>query len=255
MTGLIDTHSHIHFPHFAPDLDSVLERAQAAGVSRQVVVGVNEVDSAASLKFVKHHPQMMRAAVGLHPHDAAAGPAALATIAKLAADPLVVAIGECGLDQFKSKTTRDQQEAALRFQIELANQLEKPLIFHVRNAFADFWRILDDYPGTRGLVHCFSAGVPELEGSLARGLYIALGGIMTFTKDQGQLAAARQVPLAKIILETDCPFLAPPPHRGRRNEPAFLADTLALLAALRQEKPADLAQASTANAFELFGRW
>lgn len=255
MTGLIDTHSHIHFDDFANDLDAVLDRAQAAGVYRQIVVGVDEADSAAALELVRQYPDRLRASVGLHPHDAAAGTSALRKIAKLAEDPLVVAIGECGLDRYKSQTTPQQQEQALRFQIELANSLHKPLVFHVRNAFDDFWRVLDDYPGTKGLVHCFSAGVTELEGSLQRGLYIALGGIMTFTKDEGQLAAARQVPLAKLILETDCPFLAPPPHRGKRNEPAFLADTAAAIAGLRGQKRGDLAQASTTNARDLFGTW
>lgn len=252
---MIDTHSHIHFSDFADDVADVLDRANAAGVNKQIVVGVEAADSAAALELARQYPKVLRAAVGLHPHDADAGQAALAKIAELATDPLVVAIGECGLDQFKSQTSPEDQESTLRFQIELANRLGKPLIFHVRQAFPDFWRILDDYPGTRGLVHCFSAGVAEMEGSLQRGLYIALGGIMTFTKDPDQLTAARQVPPDRILLETDCPFLAPPPHRGHRNEPAFLADTAKIIASLRDEAVADLALSSTTNAKILFGGW
>jgi TatD DNase family protein len=169
----------------------------------------------------------------------------------------VVAIGECGLDSYKSETSPEDQERALRFQIELGLERGLPMIFHVRDAFPEFWSILDDYARdgaqVRGLVHCFSAGVPELEGSLERGLHIALGGIMTFTKEEDQLEAARRVPLDRLVLETDCPFLAPPPHRGKRNEPAYLADTARILAELRDEPLEDLASATTRNAEELFG--
>jgi TatD DNase family protein len=251
---LIDTHSHIHFPDFRPELDAVLERAAAAGVTKQIVVGVNDADSAEAIAVAKAYNHLW-AAVGLHPHDADRGYEALEEIARLAEHESVVAIGECGLDNFKSATTAEDQERALRFQVELGLELKKPLIFHVRDAFPEFWRLIDDYEGEglRGLVHCFSAGVTELEGTLERGLHIALGGIITFTKDPRQLEAARRVPLNRLVLETDSPFLAPPPHRGQRNEPAYLADTARILADLRGEAFEALKFATSRNAEQLFG--
>lgn len=252
---LIDTHSHIHFETFRDDLDAVLERAAQAGVTKQLVVGVNDTDSAEAIAVAKAYEHLW-AAVGLHPHDADRGYEALEEVARLAEHESVRAIGECGLDNYKSETSPEDQERALRFQIELGLERDLPIIFHVRDAFPDLWRIMDDYTREgakiRGLIHCFSAGVPELEGSLERGLHIALGGIMTFTKDENQLEAARRVPLDRLILETDCPFLAPPPHRGKRNEPAFLADTARILADLRGEALEDLSGAATRNTEQLF---
>jgi TatD DNase family protein len=253
---LIDTHSHIHFEAFRDELDDVLERAAEAGVTKQIVVGVNDTDSAEAIAVAKAYEHLW-ASVGLHPHDADRGYEALEQIAELAGHESVVAIGECGLDNYKSETSPEDQERALRFQIELALERRLPMILHIRDAFPDLWRILDDYARegghVRGLVHCFSAGVPELDGSLERGLSIALGGIMTFTKNEHQLEAARRVPLDRLVLETDCPFLAPPPHRGKRNEPAYLVDTARILAELRDEPLEDLASATTRNAEALFG--
>jgi TatD DNase family protein len=249
---LIDTHSHIHLDNFDTDLADVLDRAQAAGVAKMLCVGVNDDDSARAIALAKQHPDTLRATVGLHPHDADRGQSALKQLAKLAAHPIVVAIGECGLDQFKSTTSPAEQELALRFQIELAHTHDLPMVFHVRNAFGDFWRILADYPGTRGVVHSFTAGPLELAAALEHGLCIALNGILTFTKDPVQLEAARQVPLDRLILETDCPFLAPVPMRGRRNEPAYIAHTAEFLANLRGESLEDLSNATAKNAETLF---
>jgi len=131
----------------------------------------------------------------------------------------VVAIGECGLDYYRRRTSPEVQEKALRFQLELAGELSLPLSFHVRDAFPDFWAILYDYPTARGVLHCFTAGPDELRAALDHGLYVALNGIMTFTKEEYQLEAARQLPLDRLLLETDSPYLAPAPVRGRRNDP------------------------------------
>jgi TatD DNase family protein len=248
---LIDTHSHIHFDEFAGDLDEILERAHARGVDKMLCVGVNDTDSAQAVAVARAF-QNLYSTVGLHPHDADRGYEALEEIARLADFESVVGIGECGLDYFKSETTKDEQERALRFQIELALAKDLPLVFHVRDAFSDFWRITDDYPEARGVVHCFTAGVPELEGSLSRGFYIALNGIMTFTKDPRQLDAARQVPLDRLVLETDCPFLTPVPFRGSRNEPSNIAITAEFLANLRGVALEDLSGQTTLNAERLF---
>ncbi len=249
---LVDTHAHIHFGEFRSELDDVLERAHEAGVDKLICVGVNETDSAQAVAVATAYENVW-ASVGLHPHDADHGYIALEEISELAQLEPVVAIGECGLDQYKSETSLDEQERALRYQIELAADRNLPMIFHVRNAFPDFWRILDDYQGVRGVVHSFTAGIPELEGSLERGLHIALNGIMTFTKDERQLEAAKRLPQDRLLLETDCPFLAPVPMRGRRNEPAYISYTAKFLADLRGESEVHIARSSTANAERLFG--
>jgi TatD DNase family protein len=251
---LIDTHAHIHFDEFRADLDDVLIRAAAADVGKIITVGCNETDSAQAVTVAKSYEHVW-AAVGLHPHDADRGFEALEEVARLSGFDKVIAIGECGLDNFRSETTIDDQERALRFQIELGLERNLPMIFHVRDAFPQFFSVLDEYKGqgVRGLVHCFSAGVPELEGSLKRGLYVALNGIMTFTKNPAQLEAAKQVPADRLVLETDCPFLAPSPARGKRNEPANIAHTAKFLAELRREPLEDLISTTTANAQKLFG--
>lgn len=251
---LIDTHAHVHFQEFREDLDEVLERAHQAGVEKMIVVGCNETDSGEAIAVARAYEPIW-ASVGLHPHDADRGYEALEEVDRLARLDKVVAIGECGLDNFRSETSPEDQERALRFQIELGLELGLPMIFHVRDAFPQFFSILDEYEGegVRGLVHCFTAGVPELEGALERGLYIALNGIMTFTKDHKQHDAAKQVPLDRLVLETDCPFLAPTPMRGKRNEPANLAYTAKFLAELRGESLEDLEHATTTNAEKLFG--
>jgi len=251
---LIDTHGHIHFQEFRDEIDAVLDHAAESGVEKIITIGCNDTDSAEAVAVARAYEHVW-SSVGLHPHDADRGYEALEEVARLAEFEKVVAIGECGLDNFRSETTKEDQERALRFQIELGLERNLPMIFHVRDAFPQFFSILDEYQGegVRGLVHCFTAGVPELEGALQRGLFIALNGIMTFTKDQNQLDAAKKVPLNRLVLETDCPFLAPAPLRGKRNEPANIARTAKFLADLRGEPLEDLEAATSANAEKLFG--
>jgi TatD DNase family protein len=146
-----------------------------------------------------------------------------------------------------------EQQAALRGQIELALERELPLIFHVREAFPEFFEIIGDYNGLRGVVHSFSGGPAEAQRAVAAGLHIALNGIITFTKQEPQLAAARELPTDRLLLETDCPFLSPAPHRGQTNEPARVADIAQFVANLRRQPLAELAAATTTNAAQLFG--
>lgn len=251
---LIDTHAHIHLPEFREEIDELLVRAHDAGVEKVMCVGVGDEDSAQAIAVARAYENVW-ATVGLHPHDADRGYEALEELARLVEEhgEKVVAIGECGLDYYNSETSREDQERALRFQIELALEHDLPLVFHVREAFDDLWRILADYDGVRGTIHSFTAGQTELDAALERGLYISLNGIMTFTKDERQREAARVVPLDRLLLETDCPFLAPPPHRGKRNEPAYLADTARFLAELRGETEMELTRVTSRNAERLFG--
>lgn len=248
---LIDTHAHIHFDEYREELDDLLTRAHDAGVDKIVTVGVTEVDSAEAVAVARAYDNIW-ATVGLHPHDADRGYEALEEVARLAEYEKVVGIGECGLDYFRSETSKEDQERALRFQIELALERDLAMVFHVRDAFPDFFNILDEYDNVRGLVHCFTAGVDEMRGAVDRGLYIALNGIMTFTKEERQLEAARHVPLERLVLETDCPFLTPVPHRGKRNEPAYTSLTAEFLANLRGESLEDLHAVTTRNAERVF---
>lgn len=251
---LIDTHAHIHFDQYSGRLDEVFSNAQKSGVSKIITVGVDETDSHKAVVLAERYDQVW-ATVGLHPHEASRGQAALDTIAGLADHQKVVAIGECGLDFFRNLSTHEDQEKTLRFQIELALKLSKPLVFHVRDAFDEFFEILDSYSDSkpRGVVHCFTSTCDNMEKAVERGLLIALNGIMTFTKDQSQLEMARSVPSGSLVLETDCPFLTPHPLRGRENEPANLKLTIEFLANLRGEDPLQLAEQTTSNAVSLFG--
>ncbi len=247
----IETHAHLHFAAYRGDVDGILHRASEAEVRRFITVGVDTSDSRAAVQLAWQRENVY-ASVGIHPHAAAEAEQGMAYLRDLAGERKVVAIGECGLDYFKSTSSKPEQERALRLQIELALERKLPLIFHVRDAFEDFWRIVDSYPPTRGVIHCFSAGRSEMDQALSRGYSIALNGIMTFTKDEEQLAAAKAIPLEHLVLETDSPYLAPKPYRGKRNEPSYIPAIADFLAELRGETVARLAKQTTHNASQLF---
>jgi len=248
----IDTHCHIHEDSYAFDADETLARARAAGVDKLLVVGTSADDSALTTTFAASRDNVW-ASIGLHPHDAKLGQEAFDTLLRLVHEPKVVAIGECGLDYFYNHSSKDDQIRALEFQLQLAQDNDLPLIFHVRGAFEDFWPVYDRFGPLRGVIHSFTATEVELDQALARGLYIGLNGIMTFTKDQNQLAAARQLPLKRLLLETDAPFLTPVPVRGTVNEPKNVVITAEFLSSLRNEDISHLAQVTTQNAQNLFG--
>jgi TatD DNase family protein len=254
---LVDTHAHIHFEDYRPEIEDVLTRAAAADVGKVITVGCDDTDSASAVAVARAFDNVW-ATVGLHPHEADRGYEALDEIARLSELEKVVGIGEYGLDFNRAGYDQDAQERAMRFQLELAMEHDLASVFHVRDAFKDFFRILDEYDVRnneqfRGVVHCFTAGVAEMDAAVERGLYVAMNGIMTFTKDPGQLEAARNLPLENLLLETDSPYLTPTPKRGQRNEPANTAITAKFLADLRGEAFEDLAAATTNNAERLFG--
>lgn len=248
----IDTHCHIHSADYPMNSDEVIDKAIESGVSKLICVGTDENDSEQAVFFAQKH-QNIWATVGLHPHDAKLGQSAYRKLESLVGQPKVIAVGECGLDYYYNNSAKSDQEAALRFQIELALAHNLPLIFHIRDAFEQFWPIFDDYQGVKGVVHSFTATTKELEQALDRGLYISLNGIMTFSKNEEQLLAAKQVPLDRLMLETDSPYLTPVPFRGKINEPKNVVVTAEFLAGLRNESVNDLAQATTQNAESLFG--
>lgn len=233
----------------------IIEAARAASVTRLIAVGTTTPDSELAVKLAASEQQVW-ASIGMHPHEADTHlpDKDLLDRFKILADrPKVVAVGECGLDYFYEHSSKANQQKLLRLQLDIAEANHLPLIFHVRDAFDDFWPIFDEYKGLRGVIHSFSATEKELEQILARGLYVGLNGIMTFTKRAEQLAAAKAVPLDRLLLETDAPFLTPTPLRGTVCEPKHLRITAEFLTKLRGESLAELADQTTSNARNLFG--
>lgn len=252
---LVDTHAHLHFDKFVNSLDKVLLNAKKNQVVKIINVGVNALDSKLAIDFarnsIRENPKMF-ASVGLHPHDASNYKSQLADIKKIIKSEKVVAIGECGLDYCKNFSDKKEQRQAFVGQIELALKNDLPLIFHVRDAFGDFFEIIKDYPSIRGVLHSFSAHEKEVKLALKYNLSFGLNGIMTFTKDYSQLEAAKIIPDDRLLLETDCPFLAPIPYRGQMNEPAFVRTIAQFLAKLRNQSIEDLSSITTNNAIKLF---
>lgn len=268
---LTDTHCHIHESGDISEGDTdptrqrwfklgnlppqeLAKRAREQNVARLICVGCTLADSQKAISFAQTQEGAW-ASIGLHPHEAkryASDQEALDTFAALAAQPKVVAVGECGLDYFYNNSPAPQQAAMLRFQIELALRHNLPMIFHVREAFDDFWPIFDSYKGIRGVIHSFSATQQDLAEILKRDLYVGLNGIMTFTKNEEQLAAAKAVPLNRLLLETDAPFLTPAPDRGTICEPKHVRTVAEYLAKLRGASLEAIAQATTHNAQVLF---
>lgn len=247
---LIDTHCHIHSNDYKLDPDEVISAAATDGVSKILVIGTDVADSKTAIDFA-HKRDNVWATIGLHPHDAKLGPKTFEALARLMSEE-VVAVGECGLDYYYNHSAKKDQAAALDFQLSLAKKHELPLVFHIRDAFEDFWPIFDRYQNLSGVVHSFTAGVKELEGILSRGLLIGLNGITTFTKDKIQLDAVKLIPLGSLVLETDAPFLTPTPYRGTVNEPKQTLQTARFLSGLRDESLEELAKATTENAEKLF---
>jgi TatD DNase family protein len=251
---LIDTHCHMHFEQYGLDTDEVLAAAAVNGVDKIICVGTTLADSQSAVSFAAAHDNVW-ATAGVHPHDAAVylkTTGSDAMLSEFLGMKKVVAVGEIGLDYYHSKTPKDEQQKALYRQIEAGRKFNLPFVFHVREAFDDFWPIFDSYENLRGVIHSFSAGTMQLDQILSRGLLISLNGIMTFTKDEVQLQAAKDVPLDRLMLETDAPFLTPAPYRGQISEPKYILDIAKFLAELRGEKIEDLATATTKNAEALF---
>ena len=253
---LFDTHAHLHFPDYAEDLDAVLERARAAGVRGMVTIGTDRDTNRATVEMARRLPDVW-ATVGIHPHDAAeATEADFEEMERLAGEePRVVGFGEMGLDFFRDLSPRDVQEKVFRRQIDIARRARKPLVVHCRDAHAETLAVLTDERAGEvgGVMHCFSGGVEIARRCLDLGLYISLAGPVTYKNARALPDVARFVPQDRLVVETDCPYLPPAPHRGKRNEPAFVTLTAALIAELRREDPEALSDALTANAAKLFG--
>jgi len=252
---LFDTHCHIHFDSYGLDADEVIDSARQAGVTRLMCVGCPLEDSVQAIEMAERHENIW-ASIGLHPHEGSQyvnDDLALQKFRELVKSPKVVAIGETGLDYYYNHSPIDDQKKLLRFQLDLAKEYDKTLIFHVREAFDDFWEIFDEYKGLRGVIHSFTANQKELTRAVERGLYIGLNGIVTFAKNIEKINAAKAVPIENLILETDAPFLTPVPMRGAICAPEHVRLTAEFLAELRGETFEILAETTTNNAMKLFG--
>lgn len=253
---LIDTHAHLDNGQFSQDFDQVLERAAAAGVSQILTVGCDLASSRASLELARNYPQLY-AAVGIHPHDASQADAAgLAELRRmLAADSKIVAVGEIGLDYYWDRSPRPVQAQAFRDQLALAKEVGLPVIVHDRDAHDDVLQILKDSEArdVGGVLHCFSGDLAMAKAVLDLGFYLSFPGTITYPNNAQGREVVRGVPIESILVETDCPYLAPQAHRGRRNEPAYVTQTAAMIAEIKGLTPADVARITTLNAWQLFG--
>jgi len=257
MPHFIDTHAHLDDDRFAGDLEPTLERAAAAGVERILCIGIDRGTSEAAVRLAERHPHILRAVVGIQPnHVAEAVAGDFEAIDQLAERSCVVGIGESGLDRYWDKAPFPLQEDYFRKHFTLARRLKFPIVIHCRDADADCLRMLreefDAHGPVKGVMHSFAGSAETAAECLRLGLHLSFSGMLTYKNAQSLRDAAVVAPLDRLLVETDCPYLAPVPHRGQRNEPAFIAHTAAVLAEAVGVPLDELAVATTANAKALF---
>ena len=254
---LIDSHCHLNYPGLAERQDAVLEAARARGVAGFLNISTRQGEWGDVVGVAERHADVW-ATVGVHPHEADAHPdLGAAALVEGAAHPRVIAIGECGLDYYYDKSDRAAQRERFEAHIEAARQTGLPLVVHTRDAEEDTAEILGAAAregDVRGVLHCFTGSYELANKALDLGFFISLSGIVTFKNARDLQETAKQIPSERLLVETDSPFLAPVPHRGKTGEPAFVADTAAFVAALRGEELDALAEATTANFFGLFNK-
>jgi TatD DNase family protein len=249
---LVDSHCHLDFPDFAAERGAVIARARAAGVRTMLAISTR-LDQFDRVRAIAETDPDIWCSVGAHPHEAADHADLLPEgLAALAAHPKVVGIGETGLDFHYDLSPRDSQERVFRAHIAASRATGLPLIIHAREADAEIADMLEEEAPPPGVLHCFSSGRALAERALALGFYVSISGIVTFKNAEELRAIVRDLPLDRLLVETDAPYLAPVPHRGKRNEPAFVAATAAAVAVLKGVTPGALAAATTANFFRLF---
>ncbi len=254
---LVDSHCHLDFPEFAEDFEQIMSRAAEANVGLMLTICTHLSRFPRVLALAERFDNVY-CSVGIHPHEAGEETEVTAEqLVELAKHPKVVGFGETGLDYFYEHSPREAQKRSFRAHIEAARIAQLPIIIHTRDADEDMSAILEEEMGKGtfpGLVHCFSSGRALGEKAVELGLYISLSGILTFKKSEDLRDTARDLPLEKLLVETDSPFLAPIPHRGKRCEPAFVAQTAGVLADLKGLSPAALADVTTDNFFTLFSK-
>lgn len=252
---LVDSHCHLDFPDFDCERDDLIDRAKAAGVGLMVTI-CTRVRKFDQIRAVAEAYPEVYCSVGTHPHNAGEERGIpVDDIVHLAGHPKVVAIGEAGLDYHYDKVPRDAQAEGLRVHIEAARQTGLPLVIHSRDADADMAAILEDEMGKGAfpaLLHCFSSGRDLALRGVELGLYVSFSGILTFKRSEELREIARDLPADRLLVETDAPYLAPQPRRGKRNEPAYTAMTAAVLAETRRVSESEIARQTTENFFRLF---
>ena len=255
--GLVDSHCHLDGPRFTEDREAVIARALEAGVERMLSIGSGDgpPDLEAAIRIADRYAPVW-ATVGVHPHDAEkATGATLQELEALLRHPKVVGLGEIGLDYHYDHSPRDVQKAVFRDQLAVAKSAGVPVIIHTREAWDDTFAILEEHwapAGLPGIMHCFSGGVAEAERSMAMGFRISIAGVVTFPKSDELRAVAKVVPADRLLVETDSPYLAPVPHRGKRNEPAYVVETAKRVAAERGVSYEELCRVTAENFGKLF---
>jgi TatD DNase family protein len=250
---LVDSHCHLDDSKFDEDREQVIERARAAGVERMLAIGTGNgpPDLEVALRLADRYP-FLYATIGVHPHDASkATEETFVRLRELAAHPKVLAIGEIGLDYHYDFSPRDVQRAVFERQLGLAAEVGKPIVIHTREAWDDTLAQVRALPHG-GIMHCFTGDAGQARQALDRGFHLSFGGVLTFPKAESVREAARLAPDDRVLVETDCPYLAPVPHRGRRNEPAFLVETARRLAEVRSTTVEQIAALTTGNFSRLF---
>lgn len=252
---LVDSHCHLDFPDFGPELDAVVRRAREAGVGTMLTIGTR-LSAFDGVRAIAERYDDIWCSVGVHPHEAAVEPLNEAkALVERAAHPRVVGIGEAGLDYFYEHSPRDDQIRNFRAHIAASREMQLPLIVHARDADDDLCEILREETARGafpGLIHCFSSTAKLAQTALEIGFYISISGIVTFKKADELRTIVATVPIERLLVETDAPYLAPMPHRGKRNEPAFVKNTAEVVARLKGVEVALLEQATTDNFFRLF---
>ncbi len=259
----VDSHCHLDGPKFDGDRDAVLARARAAGVEHLLLIGNGDGPETAdcALRLAREH-DWMHATVGVHPHEARlATEANLQQLAAWAEDSKIVAWGEIGLDYWYDHSPREVQQRVFVEQLELAKAADLPIVIHCRpsqksesDAWDDLFRLLKEHwTGRQGVMHCFTGNAEQARRSLDIGFLLSFAGNVTFPKAQNIREAAMLCPLERMLIETDSPYLAPVPHRGERNEPAFVRETAGYIAQVRNLSPEDVGRATTENFYRFFG--
>ena len=251
---VVDSHCHIDMPAFDADRDEVMARARAAGVEAMLLIGGIDEEQG-HLRALRVARELgLPVSAGVHPHEARLATAAIYDeLRALATARRIVAIGEIGLDFHYDHSPRDVQREAFRAQVRLAREVKLPVIIHTREADDETAALLEEEGAPAGVIHCFTGGHDLARRALALGFFISFSGIVAFPRAEVIQEVAREVPLDRLLVETDSPFLAPPPHRGKRNEPAFVVEVVRTIARLRGESPEEIGAAALANFRRAFG--
>jgi len=254
MNGLVDTHVHLDFPDYQDDFSEVLKRAEENHIVGMISIGINVASSQKAISLAENYDQIW-ASVGVHPHDVKQLKGNYKEkLKQLANSPRVVAIGETGLDYYRMRSPKQKQQEAFRQQIKLARELELPLVIHCRDAYEDTYRIMEEEKAQEvgGVLHCFSGDVALALKALNKGYFISFAGPVTYPKSHRVKKVVEEVPLDRILLETDAPFLSPQKYRGKRNEPAYIKETYAEVANIKGVLHEELEESCLINVKRLF---